>query len=181
MPESTRNPMPESTLSPCQGLRIWPQKGVTRKGTRDATSGSHTESYPLPARQTLYILGEGGCIAKGGGGRKASNFSGQNISIIDKETYHGIDYAALPWRWGQMKWLSVPWGKTYFVLDRLEQLRQDINLLYRNEVASKPTKEWPLSYWVSIFPSFNLRQGPPFLIYNLLGRCSWVFKVYLYS
>jgi hypothetical protein len=46
------NPMSESTLSPSQGLRIWPQKGVTRKGTRLATSGPRTESYPLPARQT---------------------------------------------------------------------------------------------------------------------------------
>jgi hypothetical protein len=45
MPESTRNPMPESTL--------YPSQGVTRKGTRHATSGPRTESSPLRAvRQT---------------------------------------------------------------------------------------------------------------------------------
>ncbi len=36
--------------------------------------------------------------------------------------------------------------KKYFVLDRLEQPRQDKNLLHRHDKTNEPTKEEPLSF-----------------------------------
>jgi hypothetical protein len=42
--------------------------------------------------------------------------------------------------------------KKYFVLDRLEQPRQDKNLFYRHEKPNEPTKEGPLSFVLLEFP-----------------------------
>ncbi len=36
--------------------------------------------------------------------------------------------------------------KKYFALGRLEQPRQDKDLLYRHNEANEPTKEGPISY-----------------------------------
>ncbi len=41
---------------------------------------------------------------------------------------------------------SVRWGKKYFVLGRIEQPRQDKNLLYQQDQPNEPTKERPLSF-----------------------------------
>jgi hypothetical protein len=45
-------------------------------------------------------------------------------------------------RWGQMK-LVCGEEKVYFVLCRLEQPRQDKNLLYWHDEPNEPTKEGP--------------------------------------
>ncbi len=55
-------------------------------------------------------------------------------------------------------------GEIYFVLGRLEQLRQNKNLLYRYDMPNEPTKEGTLSF-VLFDLSFNSQQGPP--LYSL--------------
>ncbi len=47
---------------------------------------------------------------------------------------------------GQMDWNSVRWGKTYFVLGRLQQPGQDKNFLNRHNEPSEPTKKASLSF-----------------------------------
>ncbi len=60
-------------------------------------------------------------------------------------------------RWGQRNWNSVQGGKKYFVLGRLEQPRQNKNLLYRRDKPHEPTKEGPLSFvlFESLFTSVS--------------------------
>ncbi len=54
--------------------------------------------------------------------------------------------AQLAGRSVQRNWNSVRWGKKYFVLFRLEQPRQNKNLLYEHNKPNEPTKEGPLSF-----------------------------------
>jgi hypothetical protein len=71
--------------------------------------------------------------------------------------------------------------KNYFVLGRLEQPRQDQNLLYCHDEPSKPTKEGPLSYVLLESPFVSVSavsRGHPslvslvYLVRNLLR--SWL-------
>jgi hypothetical protein len=43
-------------------------------------------------------------------------------------------------------------GKKYLVLDRLEQPKQDKNILYRHDEPTELTKEGPLSYVLLEYP-----------------------------
>ncbi len=66
---------------------------------------------------------------------------------------------------GQFKY-SVQWGKVY-VLDRLEQTRQNKNLLYWHDKPNKPTKEGLLSFvlFESPFTSVSkASRGHPSLV-----------------
>ncbi len=65
-------------------------------------------------------------------------------------------------------------GKKYFVLGRLEQPRQNKNLLYRHDLPNEPTKKGPLSFVLleSPFTSIStVSRGHPSQV-SLLGRCS---------
>jgi hypothetical protein len=71
--------------------------------------------------------------------------------------------------WFDLNWSSVRWGKKYFVLGRLEQPRQDTNLLYILDEPKESVKEGSLSFVLveSPFASvFNSQQGLP------LSSCS---------
>ncbi len=64
------------------------------------------------------------------------------------------------------------WRKNYFVLGRIEQLRQDKNLLYQHDEPNKQIIEGRLSYVPLESPirlSFNSRQRPPHLHIVPLG------------
>jgi hypothetical protein len=50
-------------------------------------------------------------------------------------------------------------GKKYFVLGRLEQLKQNKNLLYRHDKPNKPTKKGPPSF-VLFASSFTATLTP---------------------
>jgi hypothetical protein len=57
--------------------------------------------------------------------------------------------------------------KKYFVLVRLQQLRQNKNLLYCHDKPNKPTKEEPLSFvfFESLFTSVStVGRGHPSLV-----------------
>ncbi len=72
---------------------------------------------------------------------------------------------------GQMNWNSVRWGRKYFVLGVLVQLRQDENLFYWHEEP----KRSPLTCtpWALIYLSFNCQKGPPLLSFS--GGASFTF------
>ncbi len=87
-------------------------------------------------------------------------------------TQHGcLPSAQLAGRWGQRNCNSVWWWKTYFVLGRQEQPKQNRNLLYRHEKSKEPTKKGPLQFvlfecpftWVS-----TISRGRPSLV-SLIG------------
>jgi hypothetical protein len=69
----------------------------------------------------------------------------------------------------ELKWCTV--RKNYFVLGRLEQPRQNKNLLYRQDRPSEASKEGPLSFvlFESPFASVStVSQGPPLSIVSLM-------------
>jgi hypothetical protein len=69
-------------------------------------------------------------------------------------------------RWGQMKWNSVWWGKSFFT-GLTWAAKQDKNLLYRHDMPNEPTKEGPLSlvlYESPFTPVSTVRKGHPFLV-----------------
>ncbi len=63
-------------------------------------------------------------------------------------------------RWGHTNWISVRWGKKYFVLGWPEQPRQDKKSLVQARRAQRRTP-FICTLWVPIHLSFNNQQGPP--------------------
>jgi hypothetical protein len=93
----------------------------------------------------------GNRMRSGGGGFSISPFS---YTQTDSETHtkrQATQQDCLPSllgdrRWGQMNWNSVRRGRKYFVLGRLQQPRQEKNLLYWHKDPNEPTKERPLLF-----------------------------------
>ncbi len=76
------------------------------------------------------------------------------VVLADRE---GVAAWLTCWEMEQMKW-----RQKNFVRGRLEQSRQDKNLLYRHDEPNEPTKEGPFrTPWVPICLSINSHQGPP--------------------
>ncbi len=84
---------------------------------------------------------------------------------------------------------NVRWGKKYFVLGRLEQPRQDKNLLYRHDKPNQTIEEKPLSFvlFESSFTSVSTVAGAthPALVslFQTLNMQDWtkLFSMSLYS
>jgi hypothetical protein len=54
--------------------------------------------------------------------------------------------AQLAGRWEHKNWNSARWGKTYFVLARLDRPKQNKKLLDRHDKPNEPTKKGPHSF-----------------------------------
>jgi hypothetical protein len=65
--------------------------------------------------------------------------------------------------------------KIFYTIGRLEQPRQDKNLLYRHKEPNEPTKEGPLSFLLfeSLFASVStVSRGHPSLVSLVHSSCS---------
>ncbi len=74
-------------------------------------------------------------------------------------------------RWGHTNWISVWWGKKYFVHCWPEQPRQDKSLFYRHDELNEPTNKGPLSFvlFKSPFTSVStISRGHPSLQWSLI-------------
>ncbi len=65
---------------------------------------------------------------------------------IQRDRWPSTAASPVCWVMESKGWNSVRWGKKYFVLGKLEQLRQDKNPFYLLDKPKEPTKEGLLSF-----------------------------------
>jgi hypothetical protein len=68
---------------------------------------------------------------------------------------------------------SMRWKKTYFVLGRLEQPKQDKNRLYQHNKPNEPRNSFICSSWVPIQLGFSSQQSPPLSSLSGISICTY--------